>query len=57
MNEIEALDPFRRLIAPRAGLDELVDRIDALIWDQSILSPALKERARIAAAEALGCLH
>lgn len=47
--------PFETFMGQHAPLGDLIGRIDESIWERSAVSPVLKERARIASAESLGC--
>lgn len=47
--------PFETFMAQHGPLGDLIGRIDESIWERSAVNPVLKERARIASAESLGC--
>lgn len=47
--------PFETFMGQHGPLGELIGQIDESIWERSAVSPVLKERARIASAESLGC--
>jgi hypothetical protein len=49
--------PFNTFMDQHAPLGQLVDAIDDEIWERSALEPVIKERARIASAEELGCAY
>ena len=51
----EAQEPFDLFMGQHPPLLDLVHAIDETIWDRSCLDPVIKERARIASAEELGC--
>lgn len=49
--------PFETFMGRHRPLGRLIDEIDETIWEKSSLSPVIKERARIATAEALSCSY
>ena len=49
--------PFETFMAQHEPLSELISHIDEAFWEQSAIRPALKERLRIASAEALACSY
>ena len=51
----EAALPFEIFMGQHGPLGDLIGQIDESIWEQSAVSPVLKERARIVSAESLGC--
>lgn len=48
---------FELFMSSHPPVGELVDRANAAMWDQSALNPIVKERVRIALAEAIGCSY
>lgn len=44
-------------MAQHAPVGELVEHANTVLWDESALSPVVKERMRIALAEAIGCSY
>jgi alkylhydroperoxidase family enzyme len=48
---------FNVFMSQHPPIGELVDRANAVLWDQSALNPVVKERMRIALAEAIGCSY
>jgi hypothetical protein len=50
-------EPFDLFMGQHAPLLNLVTEIDEVIWDKAALDPVIKERARIASAEALQCSY
>jgi len=44
-------------MAQHGPVGELVERANTVLWDQSALDPVVKERMRIALAEAIGCSY
>jgi hypothetical protein len=50
-------EPFDVFMGQHAPLLETVTMIDDTIWDRGVLDAVIKERARIASAEELGCSY
>ena len=48
---------FQVFMSKHPPVGDLVRRADAVLWDQSALNPVVKERMRIAGAEAIGCAY
>ena len=44
-------------MAQHTPVGELVEHANTVLWDESALSPVVKERMRIALAEAIGCSY
>lgn len=44
-------------MAQHTPVGELVEHANSVLWDESALSPVVKERMRIALAEAIGCSY
>jgi hypothetical protein len=52
-----AENAFKVFMRQHPPVGELVDRADAVLWETTVLNPILKERLRIALAEAVGCSY
>jgi hypothetical protein len=48
---------FELFMAGHEPVGELVDHVNRVLWEESALSPGVKERMRIALAEAIGCSY
>jgi hypothetical protein len=48
---------FQVFMSSHQPISELVDNADDVLWSRSALSVGVKERLRIAAAEAIGCSY
>jgi hypothetical protein len=48
---------FEVFMSYHAPVGRLVDHANAVLWDESALNPVVKERMRIALAEAIGCSY
>jgi hypothetical protein len=48
---------FELFMAGHPPVRRLVDQANSVLWDESALSPVVKERMRIALAEAIGCSY
>lgn len=57
MTENATKNVFDVFMSEHAPISELVERANKVLWDQSALDPVLKERMRIALAEAIGCSY
>lgn len=51
----EELLPFDIFMGRHPPVGGLVAQIDDVIWERGVIDPVIKERARIASAEELGC--
>jgi hypothetical protein len=49
--------PFERFMSSHVPVGALVEQVDEVLWEKSAIDPVIKERARIASAEALGCSY
>lgn len=48
---------FNVFMSEHPPIGELVDQANTVLWDRSALDPVIKERMRIALAEAIGCSY
>jgi alkylhydroperoxidase family enzyme len=48
---------FQVFMSKHPPIEALVDHANQVLWDESALHPVVKERLRIAAAEAVGCSY
>ena len=48
---------FNVFMSEHPPIGRLVDEANSVLWDQSALNPIVKERMRIALAEAIGCSY
>jgi hypothetical protein len=57
MNDMamDELGPFDLFMGQHRPIGEVVSAIDRAIWELGALDPVIKERARIASADELGC--
>ena len=52
-----AANVFNVFMSEHPPIAKLVDHANAVLWDESALNPVVKERLRIALAEAIGCSY